>query len=314
MKNEIINKYNELRSIKSLSREFKMTEDAISRILAENNILDWLTLNDEEKLNIENLYKSGKSISKINNEFNYGKKRITYVLLSKGLMRKRTSKYKKNENIFEDINTQEKAYWLGFLYADGYISGSKRANLELCLQEKDKHHIESFKSFMESDANIKRKIAKLNGMEYISYRIVICSKKIVKDLESKGCIKKKSLILEFPNENILPKHLQRHFIRGYFDGDGSVVIGNVTNTDRVNLITSIVGTKEFLQSINEILHREIGINDNKPKLENRRKTFYSLAYGGNNQNEKIYNFLYNNSTIHLKRKENKFLAVLGRNT
>ena len=134
---------------------------------------------------------------------------------------------------FEIIDTEEKAYWLGFLYADGCV-GSKEDKVELGLAEKDLKHIEKFRDFM----NITNKISYREKTK--SYRMSFRSAKCKQDLIDKGCIPKKSLILDFPNENQVPKHLIRHFIRGYFDGDGWF-----TNTESCFQI-GIIGTENFI--------------------------------------------------------------------
>ena len=141
---------------------------------------------------------------------------------------------------FEKIDTEEKAYWLGFLYADGSV-GSKEDKIELGLAEKDLKHIEKFKTFM----NINNKISYREKTK--SYRMSFRSAQCKQDLINKGCVPKKSLILNFPNENQVPKYLIRHFIRGYFDGDGcfSRQLHNIIVSPTVGFI----GTKDFLEKI-----------------------------------------------------------------
>ena len=111
-------------------------------------------------------------------------------------------KNKVNENFFKIIDTEEKAYWLGFLYADGYVckkhdkSGhEKGGSVELCLQERDKYHIQNFLDDIESTAPISNKVVKLNEKEYYAYRTYVSSIKMVNDLISHGCFENKSLIL-----------------------------------------------------------------------------------------------------------------------
>lgn len=105
--------------------------------------------------------------------------------------------YKNVLNIFEKIDTEEKAYWLGFLYADGAI-GSKEDKIELGLAEKDLSQIEKFRSF----TMINNKISYRPKTR--SYRYSFRSQKCKDDLINKGCLPKKSLILVFPTENQVP--------------------------------------------------------------------------------------------------------------
>ena len=196
---------------------------------------------------------------------------------------------------FEIIDTEEKAYWLGFLYADGSV-GSKEDKIELGLAEKDLKHIEKFRDFM----NITNKISYREKTK--SYRMSFRSAKCKQDLIDKGCIPKKSLILDFPNENQVPKHLIRHFIRGYFDGDGWF-----TNTESCFQI-GIIGTENFINGfLNSIKNTN---KDNKifdVHRKNGAKRYVFVVY------DDVLNFLnwiYKDSNIYLERKYNSYLDFI----
>ena len=116
-----------------------------------------------------------------------------------------------HSNIFHHIDNEEKAYWLGFLYADGCVSkDSNRISLTL----KDKNHVLKFKEFIGIKKDIRIKNVKENDYYDITFR----NKQMHTDLIKNGCIPNKSLILKYPKH--IPANLERHFIRGYFDGDG----------------------------------------------------------------------------------------------
>ena len=135
---------------------------------------------------------------------------------------------------FEIIDTEEKAYWLGFLYADGSVSSTDN-RIELGLAEKDLNHIEKFKEFI----GIPNKISYRPQTK--SYRYSFKSIPCKEDLIKHGCVPKKSLILKFPTEEQVPEHLIRHFIRGYFDGDGW--FSNTSSCFQVG----IIGTEDFIR-------------------------------------------------------------------
>lgn len=92
---------------------------------------------------------------------------------------------------FKVIDTEEKAYWLGFLYADGCV-GSTESKIELSLAEQDFHHIEKFRDFI----GINNKISYRSAVK--AYRYSFRSESCKQDLIDKGCIPKKSLILKYP--------------------------------------------------------------------------------------------------------------------
>lgn len=207
-------------------------------------------------------------------------------------------KYSINDKYFEKIDNEEKSYWLGFLYADGYVRFVKNRSgeLKLKLQIKDKHHIELFKKNISSNHPIKDLISKvkIDDKIYISKcsNLSIYNTKIVKDLVNLGCVNKKSLIIKFP---ILNENLIRHFIRGYFDGDGCVT---TKNRYSVNIIS---GSYDFLYEITRILN-EIDFNlEIKPKGK-----IHKIEFNNKNKFIKFYHYLYDDSTICLYRKKQKF--------
>ena len=184
---------------------------------------------------------------------------------------------------FEKIDTEEKAYWLRFLYADGNVSKSED-KIELSLAEVDLKHIQKFKEFM----GIENKICYREQQK--AYRISFRSQSCKQDLIDKGCVPAKSLILKFPNEEQVPKELIRHFIRGYFDGDGWF-----TNTEKC-FQTGIIGTKEFIEGTFKYLEE----NNIKTtcKIFNKGNVFkYNLNSYHDVKN--FFFFFYKDSSIYL---------------
>ena len=213
-----------------------------------------------------------------------------------------SKKYNVDENYFEKINTPNKAYWLGFLYADGCILVRTRNNktsyiLEISLCEEDILHLEKFKMSLKSNTPIKIKTIQ---NKYKACRITICNKKICEDLIKLGCTPKKSLTLKFPNEKQVPKKLIPHFIRGYLDGDGCVYNGEY------GMSISLVGTRNFLESIQNIINEELGLT--KTKINKKGKA-YQCQWRGVGNAKSWFDYLYNyDDIIYLQRKFEKFFA------
>lgn len=144
---------------------------------------------------------------------------------------------------FHHIDSEEKAYWLGFMYADGYVTGSV---MGVKLHIKDIDHLQKFREDIQSQHTIgtyvmKSGFANANGTPYCS--LTIKDKQLVQDLNDCGVTYNKSKTLVFPTEDVVPSHLIHHFIRGYFDGDGSVYASSATPS------ISFEGTKEFLERL-----------------------------------------------------------------
>ena len=137
--------------------------------------------------------------------------------------KEKNKKYICNNSYFENIDTQEKAYWLGFIYADGYIGkNNNNGRFGISLSTEDIDHLYKFKESIESSHPINKYRVSSGykiGAEYC--RIIICEEKLVNDLIKQGCVYNKTNILSPPN---IDKKLRRHFIRGYMDGDGSIII------------------------------------------------------------------------------------------
>lgn len=196
---------------------------------------------------------------------------------------------------FEIIDNEEKAYWLGFLYADGNV-GSKEDKIELGLAEKDLKHIEKFRDFI----GIQNKISYREKTK--SYRYSFRSQKCKNDLIDKGCVPKKSLILKFPNKKQVPNEFIRHFIRGYFDGDGWF-----TNTEKCFQV-GIIGTKNFIIGF---LNTVNGINKNNKILNvHREDGAKEYVFSGYQDVLNFLNFIYKDCNIYLDRKYEHYLDFL----
>ena len=91
---------------------------------------------------------------------------------------------------------------------------------------------------------LEKRIISLSNKKHIAYRLCLNSVKFGNDLEKHGCVPNKSFILRRPN---IEEGLIRHFVRGYFDGDGCVSF----NKELDNYIYTILGTKDILSFIQE---------------------------------------------------------------
>jgi transposase len=309
----VCEKYQNKISITEISKELKIDRHTVTDILNRYQIYRGNrnaknTSNEKQQRNqkVIEFYKSGLSYRQISNKMNISFSTVGKILHdcnidtrpqhckghSKGTTRNR--KYFFDLNFFEKIDTEEKAYWLGFLMADGYVA--YKGVISLALQEKDFNHIELFKKSINCE-----NIPIIYNKKTKSYRINISSIKMAEDLIKLGCIQKKSLILKFPNYNKIPKQLIHHFMRGYFDGDGCIYIGK-------SPCFSVLGTPEFLNVYERILLDNI-IELKKTKRIHRNnwnKQTEKISYSGINKVSKIYSFLYNNATIYLYRKKEKF--------
>lgn len=239
------------------------------------------------------LYLSGLSIQKIANHFSQGRKCVVNVLIRNNITRrdatKRNKKYSVNENYFDVIDTEDKAYFLGLLITDGWVVGN---NMGINLQEGDKEILETFKKCISYTGNL-RKIPKKIGSN--QYGLIIRSKALCEDLKKYGIVQNKTFKTYFPD---ISENLWHHFIRGCIDGDGWITIKKKCRTKTVGFC----GNYDLVVSIQKILKEKCDLNEIKT---HKMGNIYKFAYPGNHIAEKIINYLYQDATIYLKRKYEK---------
>ena len=167
--------------------------------------------------------------------------------------------------------------------------------MSIKLNQKDKILLELFKKDIEAENPVfeeridKRSKSMMSG-------IFIVSDKIFNDLGNLNCIPRKTFKIDsIPNG--VPYNLISHFIRGYFDGDGSVNF----NKDK-SLIFQIVGQEEFLIKIKTLIEEETKINL-KMYADKRTKGLYALHTGNKQYISRLYAFLYKDATRYLPRKK-----------
>lgn len=190
-------------------------------------------------------------------------------------------KYYFNENYFEKIDTEEKAYFLGLLMADGYVATTERF-ISLALKNEDCGILYMLKKELNSDAPLGNK---KNCTQKV---FTMCSKKLVNDLKQLGLTRNKTFTLQFP---IIPKRLIRHFIRGYFDGDGYV---------GERQCTLIIASDAFLESFLDFFKKEF----NKDLYVHEIKNSYRVNL--NKRDADIVNYIYKGAKVYLDRKYKNF--------
>ncbi len=213
--------------------------------------------------------------------------------------KERIKVYPCNEDYFKTINTPEKAYWLGFIAADGCVCRTEgRYRTRIGLSKKDENHIEKFKKAIRSNH-------KLYFYKKESVHLCIYSRRMFFDLNNKGIVPRKSLILEYPDN--LSKELNRHFIRGYFDGDGCISL----NKKREYSIYFCSGSFEFLRRLSCILLEEAKIKT-KCKINKNRDRVPFFVFSSSKDMKKIFDYMYGDvdSDIYLERKFKRFLECV----
>jgi hypothetical protein len=215
--------------------------------------------------------------------------------------------YNVNEDYFKEWSS-DMAYILGLIASDGTITKGKKnfGILKIGLKD-DEYNVELLEE-------IRRKLSYTGNLEYgksgkfSNVNLIIRSVKFCQTLIDLGIENRKSLIIEFPN---VPKEYEMDFVRGYFDGDGSIGITYPTNKFGVKTITPqlrlriVSGSEKILKKIVEVIHcqsdKEIPIK----KVSKRKQNLYEIEYS-TFHSIKIYEMMYKEDCLSLRRKRNIF--------
>lgn len=219
--------------------------------------------------------------------------------IGRGRGAKRTAEF--NDNYFEKIDTDEKAYWLGFLFADGCIHKASKFEhyiVKLSLDEIDEDHLKKFAKAIEFNFELgsllKSKDTRTNGT-MVTLRLT--SKKMFEDLQNLGCVERKSNILETPKIN---KKFYRPFIRGFYDGDGGCVLNLKRNNFSAS--ASFVSTFEIATFIKDLIFKKTNIYVGVCKFKHS-KAAYRIGIGGLRNTFKFLNWLYEDfGSVKMDRK------------
>ncbi len=297
-----------LMSLDDLAQKYSRTKLAISGKAFGLNLKRDLdrVIYPLDDLYVAKEYLEGKTIDQLAEKYGCSTGPIRHALIRANCEKRdssnRNRKYTINETFFDTIDTPNKAYFLGFLYADG--CNSKNGNtITLPLSVPDEEILLKLNKIINSTRPLQFKpISRKNPNHTDQYCLAISNKHISKQLNRLGVVSNKSLILKFPTEKQVPNHLIHHFIRGYFDGDGHVGISG--NSYHI----SFVGTFDMMQGIQKHVISGCGFNEVTIRRDHAERTTntFSFKYGGNIQCTIFKEWLYKDAELFMKRKRDKF--------
>lgn len=230
--------------------------------------------------------------------------------------RERHKKYFCNESYFHNIDCEHKAYWLGYIAADGTVLDKTKSEnsqrLKLCLAREDEELLYKFKEDIQATYPIGQyknscHYAKETWIGQPISQITIPSEQIYNDLVSHNITPRKSLTIIFP-ETMKDNQYVNAFIRGYFDGDGCISQNKSTSKSRdYNYKVTIKGTQSMLYNFRKISGVSGTIKASGKHADFRNKELVIVKH---KDMKDFLNFIYKDSTIHLQRKYERYLLVL----
>lgn len=258
---------------------------------------------------LEEQYKT-RGLTSIAKDVGVSEKTLDYWFKKHGLVKRSrfeslkittARKNKVNADFFRCINTEEKAYFLGLIMADGSIDAriSKHGNtsyiLELALHNEDRYILEKFKSVVSTGSEV---VFKNNTN---SSRISICCTNFCENLIRSGVSVNKTSFEIIPSS--VPDNLKHHFVRGFFDGDGCITT-NFRERTRAKL--HFVSGEKMMNDLRDFFESK-GLRYSEKSLHKHKiANAYELETTSLPNIAKAYDILYKDATVFLYRKKEKF--------
>lgn len=312
-KDEIKSKFLNGYSMEELIKKYDSNWSSIYGIIQNCLSYKMDDITKEEELEIVELYQSGVSCTKIGVKYKKHHKLIAKILDKYNIKRTCESnrKHKLDEHYFDTIDSQDKAYILGLLFADGYNSIDKSSirislqytDVDILLKIKDK--IGSSKELIFIDCKNRKSS---NG--YISkdmYQLEFYSSHICKQLAKLGMIQNKSLVLEYPD---IDEKYNSHFIRGYFDGDGSFC-PHYTKKGYFQSMATITSTEQFCKRALDIIRRNTNVNGGIYDASSHNGITKVIGISGTNQCREFFEWMYKDADLYLERKYNLYKNTIA---
>lgn len=242
------------------------------------------------------LYNQGLNQAQIAEHLNCSTGNISHRLKKEGIIfkrdyskvrRTRINRYKMDLNFFENIDTEAKAYFLGLMYSDGSVTKT-----QFYIKLHDEDIIQKFKQELKCESPI-RYIEK----PWKAYIFAVSCQQLCSQLISHGCVPNKTKIIQLP---ILNKNLYRHFIRGFFDGDGCLQLQDKIYHCRFDLTCASL---KFLEQLRPIISEHAKTNGYLGK--EKKYNVWHLNYSGH-QVKQILDWLYKDAHFYLQRKYVKY--------
>lgn len=301
---KIVDMYNSGMTQKEIANVYNCSSHAVHMFMKRMNISvrpNGFTEDDAKVM--YSMYQNGMSMDNIAENFNSCRHTIGRTLKRYGFKIDKL-KYHCDDNYFDVIDTKEKAYILGLLWADG-CNDVNLGKIQLQLQERDVGILEVINELINNDRPLYfTPLHNKNPNWQNAYTLVLKSYHMSEVLNNYGMVPRKSLVLEFPS--CLDKSLYRDFIRGYFDGDGSVSYN--ANTKVLNV--DVIGTRMFLKVIQDIC-KELGIKTFLRSKNDNDDIICTLGISNKNDRIAFLNWIYDGSTIKIERKYLKYQQCLN---
>lgn len=302
-KQKLIEMYQSGSTPSELAKIFNIFPNSVNRIIrqsgGQSNQLKRVSIQDVEI--IVKRYQNGESSELIAKDFNVDGTTICRILKRNHIEIRPATKnkriYKIDEDYFQCIDSQDKAYFLGFLFSDGNISKEKN-DIKISLKYDDEEIIKELSKLIYGFEHIHYYNYENDG---ICVNINITSQKMKQDLINLGCPPDKTFIIRYPD---IDMKYDASFIRGYFDGDGCF---SVKKDERGTF--DITSNTNFIKDVCVILKKHLDI-DVGVYIDKDNENTACLQTTDREKLKKLFGFLYKDANLFMKRKYEKFKQLL----
>lgn len=288
--------YSELKSTRKVGEVLGISKTAVTKYLKQYGVeLETNKKTSKQIAEIKRLYEKYNNVEAVARVTGYKWSTVKDYLGGYDTPKRRKYSYK--DDIFKTINSEHHAYWLGFLYADGCVVDCKGypCRVSFYIQPRDEAHCFKFIDFIQGD----KALFSQRNDGYVG--VDINNKEVATSLTKLGMTPRKSLTLTYPSPTILPDKHTRHFIRGYFDGDGTAYYRKNGQP-----VAGFVGTRDMMRNILDVLVMEVGIHDNV--LYERMHNVCEFKHQGS-QAVRVLEYMYKDSNVYLDRKHQIYAAL-----
>ncbi len=219
------------------------------------------------------------------------------------LLGKKRKELNNQKSIFKKFDTEQECYWLGYIYGDGCLIIDRGYKyISVICKSSDKKHLQKLANWCSVSLNERSSFDKRTKKKYFAIQMRITNELDCNLLQSKGLKSRKSVLsMKIPN---IDKSCIHHFIRGYFDADGSVgIFKRKSHNDQLRF-SICNGHPDILENIAQYLRFKCNsiLTVNKHSSAN----CWIIATAGNSVCYQLYNYLYQDASIYLKRKQQIF--------
>ena len=205
--------------------------------------------------------------------------------------------YTLDNTVFDDLNNEHACYWLGFLFADGFVSRN-RNEIKLTLNNKDRIHVKMFNEFLKTDRMVRDAKIIYKGQSLIVANTSVRDNHLANQLRKLGIEPTRPRPLV--SLESIPITMYHHWVRGWFDGDGSVTSISKRNQLRLQFL----GHHLLVDKVKNIFENELNTTRVSP-TKVQTPHLRTLNYTSSSDIIKLHTYLYDGATTWLGRKRNK---------